>query len=500
MSKQILLTKSRYIIGLTCSKALWLTFNRPEELPRIDEATQHRFDEGHKVGELAKSLFPNGININEKNLDKNQEISLSLLKERRPLFEVGFFHKNKQCYARADILLPVNKDEWDIVEVKSATGIKEEYLEDVSFQKYCYESAGLKIRKCFILHVNNQYIRNGEIDPRTFFVLADITNFVEDLMPDVPNKINKIFDIIKLKECPEFKNGEDYHDDLSGIHDNDRFWKENPECDILDLYRGGKKAIEWFNDGILQIKNLNENHKLNDKQKIQYKVANTGEHYFNKKELISFVNDLKYPLYFLDFESYNTAIPLYNGLKPYQQMPFQFSLHIIDKKGEKQKHYSFIAEGSEDPRPRFLEELKKYLGTSGNIIIYNQSFEQTVLKNLAEYSPKYKEWIDSIIKRMVDLLVPFRDFSYYHPKQKGSASIKKVLPALTGITYDDFEIANGSQASLAYLFIIHGNYSREKATPEEINKIRIDLEKYCGQDTEAMIWILEKLEELIKIT
>jgi hypothetical protein len=209
------------------------------------------------------------------------------------------------------------------------------------------------------------------------------------------------------------------------------------------------------------------------------------------------MNKLKYPLYFLDFESYNTAIPLYDGLKPYQQIPFQFSLHIIPEKGAKSKHISFIAKGSEDPRPEFLKALKKVLGTKGSIIVYNQAFEQTVLKKLAEYYPLYQEWIESTNDRMVDLLIPFRNFVYYHPKQRGSASIKYVLPVLTGVTYSDFEIANGSQASLSYLYITHGSKDK-KATSGEVESVRTDLEKYCGQDTEGMVWILEKLEKLIK--
>ncbi len=498
MEKPLFLTKSRYVTGLTCPKALWLKYNRPEELPETDEATQHRFDEGKKVGELAKSLFSDGLNISELNPEKNDKKSRALLKKRVPLFEAGFVHKNGKCYARADVLLPVEKDKWDIVEVKSATSVKEEYFHDISFQKYCYESAGLKIRKCFVLHINNQYVRQGKIEVKDFFVKSEVTSEIEELMSEVPNRIKLIFKLIGMKECPEFKNGEEYHEDKSGVHNNDKFWQENPDADILDLYRGGKKAIELFNAGILRIRDIPSSHKLNDKQRIQHKTHSNGNHHINNSEINNFISSLKYPLHFLDFETYNVAIPLYDGLKPYQQIPFQFSLHIIEKEGSKPKHISFIAEGSEDPRPKFLEELKEGLGTKGNLVIYNQSFEQGVLKNLAEYFPEYKKWVDSSIDRMVDLLIPFRDFSYYHPAQKGSASMKLVLPVLTGVTYEDFEIANGSQASLSYLFITHGSYEGDKATSQEIKKVRADLQKYCGQDTEGMISILKKLKELAK--
>src|SRR3989338_8080299 len=390
MSKQTLLTKSRYITGLNCEKALWLMFNRPEDIPEIDEAAQHRFDEGHKIGELAKSLFPGGVNIEEIMPVENYKKSKELLKKRKPLFEAGFIHENGKCYARADILLPVEKDEWDIIEVKSATSVKEDYLEDISFQKYCYESAGLKIRKCYVLHINNQYVLEGEIKPAEFFVLAEVTEYIATIMSEVSHKIQRLFTIIAQKECPEMTVG-NYCEDPYGVHKTDKFWQEHPECDIFDLYRGGKRAVEWFNAGILEIRHLNDSHKLNGKQKIQHKTHTNGEHHYDRNELGSFLKNLEYPLYLMDFETYNTAIPLYNGLKPYQQIPFQFSVHVIKKKGEQPKHYSFIAEGAEDPRPKFIEELKKALGIKGNVIVYNQSFEQARLKELGEYFPKYAE-------------------------------------------------------------------------------------------------------------
>lgn len=498
MKKQTLLTKSRYVAGLSCSKAIWLMFNKPELLPEIDNQTQHRFDEGHKVGELAKGLFPDGIDIEEVIPVENDKKSRELLKKRKPLFEAGFMHKDGKCYARADILLPSGKNEWDILEVKSSTSVKEEHTWDVAFQRYCYESAGLKIGRCFLVHVNNQYVRQGKIDTKEFFVRADITDEVNELSPLIPKTISELFKIIALKECPEFKNGEEYHEDELGVHDNDQFWKDHPECDIFDLHRGGKQAIELFNAGVLEIKNLTEEHKLNDKQKIQHKVANSGQHHYDKDKLEKFIKGLKYPLYFMDFETYATAIPLYDGLKPYQAIPFQFSVHVIDKKGQKAKHHSFIASGSDDPRPEFAKKLKSVIGEKGTVLAYYQSFEKSRLKELAEFLPKNAKWIDELIERMVDLYDPFKDFAYYHPAQKGSASLKSVLPVLTGKNhYDLLEIGNGTDASLAYLHITHGSHDGKKPTSAEIKTVREGLEKYCGLDTEGMIWILEKLRRLV---
>lgn len=542
--KTILLTKSRYVQGLNCKKAIWMQFNAPDELPEVDEATQHRFDEGHKVGELAKQLFPDGIEIKEIIPLQNDIKSREMIKEGKPLFEAGFLHKNGKCYARADVIVPVkdkiitddeesgdnnrtkevnskldnftssnevdsrttsdNSVLWDIYEVKSSTKVKDDYLEDVAFQKYCYESAGIKIRNCYVVHINNQYIKWGAIDAKDFFIVADVTEEIEELMPLVPEKIERLLKIIALPVCPEITPGDscclgtDAYKNNEEIHRKDKFWIEHPECDVLDLYFAGKKAVELFNSGVLTIKDIPESHKLNEKQKIQHNAHKNNKHHCDVEELSSFLKQLKYPLYFLDFESYNTAVPLYNGLRPYQQIPFQYSVHVIDKEGEKPKHFSFIAPGNSDPRKPFIEELQKVLGKEGSIIVYNESFEQTVLRKLGEFMPLYGPWINSLMERMVDLYFPFRSFFYYHPSQQGSASIKYVLPALTGASYKGFEIANGSQASLSYLFITHGSADGKKATFEEISKVRADLERYCGQDTEGMIWILDKLKELVK--
>ena len=171
---------------------------------------------------------------------------------------------------------------------------------------------------------------------------------------------------------------------------------------------------------------------------------------------------------------------------------------VIEKPGEKPTHHVFIASGDNDPRPDFARELRKALGNKGVVLVYYQHFEKARLKEIAELFPEEAEWIEGVLKRMVDLYDPFKNFAYYHPSQKGSASLKRVLPALTGKSYDGMDISNGGEASLSYLYITHGSYDGKKATIEEIKKIRADLDRYCGQDTEGMIWILEKLECLIK--
>jgi hypothetical protein len=487
---QKILTKSKYINGLQCQRLLWISVNAKDRLPEVDEAKQKLFDEGHIVGEFAKKLFFNGIDIEDEDFSKNLEETKKLLKENKPLFEPAFLVD--RIYSRADILEPT-KDGWNIVEVKSSTEVKDVNIQDVAFQKYVYEKAGIKINKCFLLHINNQYVRQGEINPSELFVKEDISINVVEEIKLVPERVKEMLEIIDSKE-PVIK----ISDSCSKPYEcplKEECWSFLPkENSVFDLYRGGKKSWELFEKRILAIKDIPDSFELGDKQQIQLKCEKTGKVHINEKAIKEFLDKLKYPLYFLDFETYQTAIPLYNGLKPYQQIPFQFSVHKIDSKGKK-THYSFISSGKKDPRKKFINAIKRKLGTKGSVIVYNQVFEQSRLKEIGEFFPLEKEVVGKIIERMTDLLIPFRNFDYYDRKQEGSASIKYVLPAMTNMTYNGMEIANGGQASIRYAYITHGDIKGNKAKKEEIKKVREDLKKYCGLDTEAMILILNKLRE-----
>ncbi len=488
-----LLSKSKYLNGIQCPRLLWISVNAKDRLPEVDEAKQKLFDEGHVVGELAKKLFPNGIDIEDEDFKKNLDMTKELLKENKPLFEPAFMID--RLYSRADILEPT-KDGWNIIEVKSSTEVKDVNLQDVAFQKYVYEKAGLKINKCFLLHINNQYVRQGEIELYKLFTKEDISINIQEEIQSVPERIKNFLRIIDGNE-PSVTIGE-YCDDPYECSMKKTCWAFLPkENSVFDLYRGGKKSWELFEQNILAIKDIPATFKLGDKQQIQLECEKTGKVHINNTAIKEFLKTLEYPLYFLDFETYQTAIPLYNGLKPYSQITFQFSVHKIDKKGKK-THYSFIASGKKDPRKKFVNAIKRKLGKSGSVIVYNQAFEQTRLKELSELYPLDAQELLSINERMKDLLIPFRNFDYYNRKQEGSSSIKYVLPALTDLSYKGLEIANGGQASLQYAYITHGKIDGTKATKEEVKKVRDNLKEYCGLDTEAMIQVMDKLKEATK--
>jgi len=484
-----MLSKSRYLNGLQCPRLLWIATNEPERIPEPDAATQHIFDQGHLVGELAKKLFPGGTDVPADDFMGNISMTKELLQQRRPLFEAGVL--SGQIYSRADILNPVNEDEWDIIEVKSSTSVKDINYHDVSFQKLCWEDAGLKIRKCFLACINNQYVRNGEIDPEKLFTVEDITDEVTAASEGIRDRISDMLKVISSPECPEM--------DI-GPHCSDPYdcsltecWDGLPEHNVFTLYYGGKKSHELYRSGVLDIAHIPAGYKLNDKQRIQCDCVRNGKPYTDKEAIRQFLDVLEYPLYYLDFETFGTAIPLFDGTRPYQNIPFQFSLHVQENPGSELKHYSFLAEGRQDPCPRLLASLSRLIGSNGSIIAYNKSFEEGVLKNLGTSFPEYADRTENVVSRLTDLIIPFRSFHYYHPSQKGSASLKSVLPAVTGQGYDNMAIAKGDDASLAFLSITFDNVS-----PEEVERIRTDLLAYCKLDTEAMVRIIERLEEIAR--
>lgn len=480
----MMLSKSSYMIGLQCPLYLWAKFNEPSLIPEVKAGVRHRFDEGYLVGALAKQYFGEGIDI-PLDFNVNLEKTKQSIDKGQILFEPGFLVDN--LFSRIDILKPV-KDGWDLIEVKSSTKVKDEHYHDVSFQRFVCNKAGLKIKKCYLMYINKNFIKDGEIDLKKYFVLCDITEQVDEISKGIDDRISAMFTIIKGKKPSICIGGHCTMPYECPITD---CWKGLSSENVFELYRGGRKCEKLFSSGITKIKDIPDEFKLTDKQEIQRDCAKTGKPHIHKEKLKHFLKIIFEPVSYLDFETFQMAVPIYDGTKPYQQIPFQFSLHVDD--GKSVKHYSFLASGAIDPRLRFMEELEKALPSTGSIIVYSKSFEESRLNECASMLPQYKKWVSNVSSRIVDLLDVFRGFIYYHPLQHGSASIKFVLPALLGRDdYKQLDITNGGDATLAYLDMYHSKGMSE----HDINKTRLALEKYCELDTQAMVLVLKELNKI----
>lgn len=226
------------------------------------------------------------------------------------------------------------------------------------------------------------------------------------------------------------------------------------------------------------------------RQKLQIECENTGQNHVSQKALKEFLDSIVYPAYFLDFETVAPAVPWLDGMKPYQQLPFQFSMHKLDAPDENPYDFGWIWGGNNEIWQSMLFQLKQFLGKTGSIVAYNAAFEKNVLKMAVKMQPEYGEWLDGVLERFVDLLVPFRNFCLYHPGQHGSASLKSVLPSWTGESYGNLEIQDGEMAGWAFRRL------RESKDEAEIEGIQGELEKYCGLDTLWMVLVLRKLRRL----
>jgi hypothetical protein len=572
MDKNKIISKSKYIAGLQCLKYLWYLINDPDAIPPFNEVTQFRFQQGHDVGNLAKSLFPGGIDIEyrvdiEAELARARELTglvasaaIFLADDqaeatvsnsikpgdttsssgststnntdtggignhiknngnpcttiRNPLFEPAFTYKN--AFARADILEPSGTDAWNIIEVKSASSIKDINKDDISFQKYCYEGAGLKIDKCYLMYLNRDYIKNGPIDPHQFFAIDDVTAEAEIRQSNVEQNINMMLRAVNSASCPSIIINKNCHNPYE-CPLKQVCWSCLPKNNVFELYKGKDLAFSFYQNGIIEISEINETSILSPIQHMQYRAVTENCEIIDRDSIDLFLKKLKYPLYFLDFETFSTAIPLFDGLRPYQNIPFQFSCHIMESPAAEPENLYFLAEDDKtDPRRGFLANLKKALGydgknndnknnngnelggrVAGSILVYYATFEKNILKELAKLFPEHNWWIKDAIERIADLYEPFGKFYYYNCQQKGSASLKNVLPAITGISYDEMEISNGQEASIKYLNItfLKGEKEPDKAHIEKIRKALLD---YCGLDTEGMIFILRKLYKIIK--
>lgn len=450
------ITKTAYLAGLKCPKLLWYLYNRPEDIPPPMPQMEAIRLEGQRVGLLAQKLFPGAQ------------------------FEREFKFGNS--LARADII-----DGQALIEVKSSVEVKEDHYYDVAFQKYVCEGSGFMPDHCGLLHLNKEYVKRGEIEIERLFTLEDISTRATQLQAEVEGYVEYFLKVIAGPE-PDFKVGEHCRNDCPML---ELCFKFLPEENVM-LLRGHKNvAYHLLDQGIFGLSDIPAGYDLNPKHGIQVQSHRTKHPYVHQPAMGSFLKRLRYPLYFLDFETIGPAVPIYDLSRPFEEITVQFSLHVVDHPGAKPEHYEYLAPGDIDPRPEILKRLKDLLGQSGSIVAYNASYENNRIKESSQAYPEYADWFTDISPRFLDLYYPFKQFFVYHPEQMGSASMKNVLPALTGISYDELVIKDGFTARNEYQRIAFDPLLSE----EEKEKVRRALLTYCELDTFAMIAILNKLVE-----
>jgi hypothetical protein len=309
----------------------------------------------------------------------------------------------------------------------------------------------------------------------------------------VPDKVEGMLKTIAERTCPAVDIGPQcktpYQCPLIEV-----CWKAvNARASSIFTLHGIHSKTAWslYGEGILDNSEIGEAARLSRVQQLQIEAERSGIMHVDAAAVTAFLQELKYPLQFLDFESFQMAVPLLQGTRPYQQIPFQFSLHTVDGPNGQPRHCGWIWDGAGSPFEAMLAELRRSLGSEGSVVAYSASFETARLREAATACPAHFTWVASVADRVVDLLAPFRSFDVYHPDQHGSVSVKDVLPALTGDGYSGLAISDGGMAGRAYLAAMYGDPS-----DAERRKTLKDLEEYCGLDTLGMWKLVQVLARL----
>ena len=473
---------------MQCVKRLWLQKNQPGEKTRATESEYNLFSKGKYVGELARSLYPDGKDATPQDYDYKTALDKTYdwIQSGEPVIYEASFQYNG-LFASVDILVKQGKH-WHAYEVKSSTSVKEHHYLDAAFQYYVMQGAGLDISGISVIHINNKYVRHGELNLKHLFHKVSIRHQVLQLQDSIAEKVQELLSVSARPEVPVVDIGP--HCMIPHACDFlDHCWGHISSPSVFDLaHLGTMKKFELYYQGYVKLDEIPEGYTLSAGQQLQIKSSLDQEVHIDRISLRNWLNSLQYPLLFMDFECFQPAVPLYEGSRAFQQVPFQFSVHRIREQGAELEHRAFIGDPLPDPRLDFLQALIKATEGTGTVLAYNQSFEISRLKDLAIQFPEYKEPVGELIKRIRDLMEPFQQKWYYAPEMHGSYSIKNVLPALVpDLSYEGMAIADGQAASYAFESLMYIEDEVKK------KKIKEDLLQYCNLDTEAMVRVWEIL-------
>lgn len=453
------LSKSDYMLYLKHPAWLWLKKHDKDKLPPVDDATQAMFDAGKKFEVYAEKLFADGVMLGFNNYDEYDSLTertrQALANGATTILQSRFVSGEYNCLP--DIINVASGNEIDLYEIKSSTKVKEEHLYDLAFQRAVIEANGLKVRKICVIYVNNEYIRHGDIDPTKLATIEDVTVDVSNLASFTEMNMPLALETMRRSEMP------DPDPALLGKFGDKREWQE----------------IYWNLFG------------QNDEEGL-WGLEPTPK--IDKRSIESFLDSFEYPLYFLDYETMSAVVPYFDGHQPYQQIPSQYSLHILDTPGGELRHKEYLHRENSDPSLPLAKQLIEDIGDHGSIITWNMSFEKSCNRTLGQLHPEYADAMNDINERIVDLMIPFKPKNswYSDPRFQGSASIKNVLPVVVPeLSYKELDIRNGGAAQALWMQAVLDG------TRDDKKKILDDLLKYCKLDTLAMVEIYRVLRKSI---
>lgn len=475
MSNEInnILTKSEFLLYCEAPRHLWAKRNgRIEQC--LSDFDKHLIKEGYITEGLAKDYL---VTVLMPNNPRSELI-----------WQMTFVEDAFE--ARIDALLyKPETDTYDLYEIKSATNLDKEHLYDFAFQTLILEGQ-VSVDHFFLLHLNKEYIRRGELDLAQLFIAEDVTDAIIAMQPEIEKLCQEALQAAKVSDPGTL----DHCFNPKNCPCPDICHPELPEFSIYEVpnLRQKKKAA-LLEMEIRQAQDIPATFELNEKQRLVVERARTNTEYVDKNRLRFITQGFHFPLWFLDYETCISAIPRFDGYHPQQQVVFQYSLHCLEDPDGELRHMGCISLSDGDPSMSLLEHLRSDLGASGTVIVWNKAFEMTMNKEMANLHPEYADFLNALNNRICDLGEIINKGIYLHPGCKGSWSIKNVLPVMVPeLTYEGMAINKGDQASMAWWNITFGGINEE-----EKESFIEGLEKYCELDTLAMVEIYRKLQSLV---
>lgn len=491
------LTKSDYLKYLKCPEYLWFSKNKPSVLveKELSDFDKQLIENGTEVESWARKLFPEGILIESKEDQAVIDTKKLLDEGQKKIFQATF--EVDRLYVMVDILEwnEVN-NYWVINEVKASSSKekkKEENIFDAGFQYHVLTNTGMNVGKVNLIELNKEFIKNGDIEVVKLLKIDNITEQIlekqDQISSDVENMKMIIASNIEPKDCEcLYKSRNNHCPAVPYLYSN------IPEYSVHDLPRISKKKLEPLIEGdCLSILDIPEDADLTDIQRDHVNVAQSGKTINHSNKIKEELDKVEYPIYFLDYETYPTAVPAYDGCRPYQQIPFQFSLHIQNEPDGEIEHYEYLHEnGSVNPMKYVAEELTKYIGDTGSIVVWNKTFERGCNEDIANNFEEYRDKYINYNERLFDLMKIFQKNLYVHKDFKGKYSIKKVLPIFDPkLSYKDLAVQDGAMAMNSWKKLVFSNMPESDKV-----QLKSDMLEYCKLDTWAMVRIYEELQKM----
>jgi len=491
------ISKTDYMLWRECPKNAWLKIHKPEiyyasELTEFDRSI---IENGLEVEKVARSLYPNGFLIVGRE-EEAQHTTRNLLAAKTPTLFQPIFERDGFVAAIDELEYDSETGSYTIREIKSSTRPKDEHQYDVAFQTLLLRRCGMRIERVFIVHLNTNYVRLGDLDLTNLFAQADLTATVDELRETVTREMEEarcylVSEVEPSGPCPCIYKGRSRHCST--------FTYSNPQVpgygvhDISRIGNSPKKLKEMVDAGVFSLEDIPTHIELTDIQQAQVHAYSSGETVVKKEAIAADLEKLTFPLHFIDYETCPSAIPLFDHYSPYHHIPFQYSLHMVRSKGEEVIHKQFLHTVKKDPTELFISSLQENIESTGSIIVWNKVFESGINKDMARRLPDAQAFITNLNSRIYDLKDIFSKQYYVHRNLWGKVSIKNVLPVLAPrLDYSSLDIQEGGTASVIWSKIISG-----KLNDEECNQLREALKKYCAMDSYAMYVIWRALQEIV---